>query len=156
MNLKISVDRPQHRAPRKPVIREVKPMEYAPMSSATGSPSLASFGSTRKVEALRRQQVALRMPRPRMITEAVEAPQPSLLSRAFSWLKVRGAAPKQLSVLETVSLGEKRFAAILQADGRRFLIGGGTTNVTLLAQLDETIASIDDLETLAELTESSE
>jgi hypothetical protein len=156
MNLKISVDRPQHRAPRKPVIREAKPMEYAPISSSTGSSSLANFGGTRKIEALRRQQVVRRMPRPRMITEAVEAPQPSLLSRAFSWLKVRGAAPKQLSVLETVSLGEKRFAAILQADGRRYLIGGGTTNVTLLAQLDETTESIDDLETLAEMTESSE
>jgi hypothetical protein len=156
MNLKISVDRPQHRAPRKPVIREAKPMEYAPLSSPTGSSSLASFAGTRKVEALRRQQVVRRMPRPRMITEAVEAQAPSLLTRALSWLKVRGAAPKQLSVLETVSLGEKRFAAILQADGRRYLIGGGTTNVTLLAQLDESTGSIDDLETLAELTELSE
>ena len=155
MNLKISVDRPQHRAPRKPVLREAKPMEYAPMSSPTGTSSLASFGTTRKIEALRRQQVR-RMPRSRMITEAVEPPQPGLLSRAFSWLKVRSAAPKQLNVLETVSLGEKRFAAILQADGRRYLIGGGTTNVTLLAQLDESVDTMDDLETLAEMTESSE
>ncbi len=156
MNLKISVDRPQHRAPRKPVLREAKPIEYVPMSSPTGTSSLSSFGSTRKIEALRRQQVQ-RMPRPRMITEATEPQQPSLLSRAFSWLKVRSAAPKQLNVLETVSLGEKRFAAILQADGRRYLIGGGTTNVTLLAELDEmTTASIDDLEALAEMTESSE
>jgi hypothetical protein len=155
MNLKISVDRPQHRAPRKPVIRETKAMEYAPASRPTASSSLASFGGTRRVEAPRRSQVQ-RMPRPRMITEAVEEPQPGLLARAFSWLKVRGAAPKQLNVLETVSLGEKRFAAILQADGRRYLIGGGSTSVNLLARLDETAEPIDDLETLAELTESSE
>lgn len=43
---------------------------------------------------------------------------------------------KRLQVAETVSLGEKRFVAVIKVDGREFLIGGGATNVALLAQLD--------------------
>jgi flagellar biogenesis protein FliO len=35
-----------------------------------------------------------------------------------------------------VSLGEKRFVAVIQIDGLEFLVGGGATNVALLAQLD--------------------
>jgi flagellar biogenesis protein FliO len=42
---------------------------------------------------------------------------------------------KRLQVAETVSLGEKRFVSVIKVDGREFLIGGGATNVTLLAQL---------------------
>jgi flagellar biogenesis protein FliO len=42
---------------------------------------------------------------------------------------------KRLQVAETVSLGEKRFVAVIKVDGREFLIGGGATNVALLAQL---------------------
>jgi flagellar biogenesis protein FliO len=37
---------------------------------------------------------------------------------------------------ETVSLGEKRIVALLEIDGRRFLVGGGSSGVSLLAQLD--------------------
>ena len=37
---------------------------------------------------------------------------------------------------ETVSLGEKRFVAVVQVDGRHFLVAGGPTNIALLAQLD--------------------
>jgi len=36
----------------------------------------------------------------------------------------------------TVSLGEKRFVAVIQVDGVQFLIGGGATGVALLAQLN--------------------
>jgi flagellar biogenesis protein FliO len=39
-------------------------------------------------------------------------------------------------VAETVSLGEKRFVAVVQVDGRHFLVAGGPTNIALLAQLD--------------------
>jgi flagellar biogenesis protein FliO len=40
-------------------------------------------------------------------------------------------------VTETVSLGEKRFVAVIQIDGSQYLIGGGATNVALLAKLKE-------------------
>ena len=36
----------------------------------------------------------------------------------------------------TVSLGDKRFVALIQIDGLQFLVGGGATNVALLAQLN--------------------
>jgi flagellar biogenesis protein FliO len=42
-----------------------------------------------------------------------------------------------LQVGATVSLGEKRFVAVIQIDGLEFLIGGGATNVALLAQLNK-------------------
>ena len=43
---------------------------------------------------------------------------------------------KRLRLTETVSLGEKRFVAILQVDGSSFLIGGGSAGVSLLKQLE--------------------
>ena len=43
---------------------------------------------------------------------------------------------RRLRVAETVSLGEKRFVAVIQIDGLQYLIGGGATNVALLAQLN--------------------
>jgi flagellar biogenesis protein FliO len=62
-----------------------------------------------------------------------------LLSRAWGWLHARQVArsgTRRLRVAETVSLGEKRFVAVVQVDGRHFLLAGGPTNIVLLAQLD--------------------
>lgn len=62
-----------------------------------------------------------------------------LLSRAWGWLKARQrtrSGARRLRVAETVSLGEKRFVAVVQVDGRHFLLAGGPTNIVLLAQLD--------------------
>jgi flagellar biogenesis protein FliO len=61
-----------------------------------------------------------------------------LLSRAWGWIRSQQAGRtngRRLQVAATVSLGEKRFVAVIQVDGLQFLIGGGATNVTLLAQL---------------------
>ena len=61
-----------------------------------------------------------------------------LLSRALVWLREKQAArsgSKRLQVTSTVSLGEKRFVAVIQVDGMQFLVGGGATNVSLLAEL---------------------
>ena len=63
----------------------------------------------------------------------------SLISRARAWLQERQTArlrTDRLRVAETVSLGEKRFVAVVQVDGRHFLLAGGPTNIVLLAQLD--------------------
>jgi flagellar biogenesis protein FliO len=65
--------------------------------------------------------------------------QTGLLSRLWRWLQMRRAersGDKRLRVAETVSLGEKRFVAVVQVDGRHFLVAGGPTNIALLAQLD--------------------
>ncbi len=61
----------------------------------------------------------------------------SPLLQAWSWLRTKyvQTATKRLRVAETVSLGEKRFVSIVSIEGREFLIGGGTSGVTLLAQL---------------------
>jgi flagellar biogenesis protein FliO len=62
-----------------------------------------------------------------------------LLSRAWAWLMERQrtrSGTRRLRVAETVSLGEKRFVAVVQVDGRHFLLAGGPTNIVLLAQLD--------------------
>lgn len=65
--------------------------------------------------------------------------QTGLLSRFWRWLQARRtdrSSDKRLRVAETVSLGEKRFVAVVQVDGRHFLLAGGPANIALLAQLD--------------------
>lgn len=60
------------------------------------------------------------------------------LYRMFTWLNRKCAlsATKQLRVAETVSLGDKRFVAVVHVAGQKFLIGGGAQGVSLLTQLD--------------------
>ncbi len=59
------------------------------------------------------------------------------LTRAWSFLHARykSSTTKRLHVSETISLGEKRFVAIVVVEGREFLIGGGVSGMSLLAQL---------------------
>jgi len=75
-------------------------------------------------------------PQPRPIRRP-EKPRTNILMSVWSWLnrKVSIAPTKQLRVTETVSLGDKRFVAVVHVDGRRFLIGGGSAGVSLLTQL---------------------
>jgi hypothetical protein len=65
--------------------------------------------------------------------------RPGTLKRALRWLQKNYSqrTSKQLRVCETVSLGEKRFIAIIHVENRKFLIGGGASNVALLTQLGE-------------------
>lgn len=61
------------------------------------------------------------------------------LNAALGWIGTQRAtrlSSKRLRVLETVSLGEKRFAALLSVDGAEFLIGGSGSSVAMLASLD--------------------
>lgn len=63
-----------------------------------------------------------------------------LVFRAMEWIQTRQPGrshTRRLRVTETVSLGEKRFVAVIQIDGSQYLIGGGATNVALLAKLKE-------------------
>lgn len=75
------------------------------------------------------------------VLAARKPPRPQnapLLARAWGWLQKQNAfsANKQLHVCESVSLGEKRFVAVVQIDGQKFLIGGGASGVSLLSELD--------------------
>jgi hypothetical protein len=66
------------------------------------------------------------------------ASKPNAFMRAMSWINRRTLSnAKQLRVTETVSLGEKRFVAVVHVEGRKFLIGGGASAVSLLTQLGE-------------------
>ncbi len=55
-----------------------------------------------------------------------------------------------LRVCENVSLGEKRFVAVVQVDDERFLIGGSSSSVSLLTRLQEAKTFAADLEREAE------
>lgn len=76
-----------------------------------------------------------------------------LLARAFSWLNGTCAPQRQLRVLETVTLGDKRMVAMIQADGRRFLVGGGPSGVSLLTPLDSLQKPLGELSTSPGLRE---
>jgi hypothetical protein len=89
-----------------------------------------------------------------------QLPRPSrgLLTRAYCWLHARykSTATKRLRVHETVSLGEKRFVALLSVEGREFLIGGGSAGVSLLAQLGTAIEPAEKLQQELGVTGDSE
>ena len=60
------------------------------------------------------------------------------LRRGWRWLQVRRKwqlSSKRLLLCESVSLGEKRFLAIVKVDDRQFLVGGAAGNVSMLATL---------------------
>ncbi len=60
--------------------------------------------------------------------------------RAWRWLqkrRQRQLASKRLGLCETVSLGEKRFVAIIEVDRQQFLVGGAAGSVSMLARLNE-------------------
>jgi flagellar biogenesis protein FliO len=88
------------------------------------------------------------------IEETKPQPQPAasgLLSRAWSWLQKNNkfSVAKQLRVAETISLGEKRFVALVDIDGQKFLIGGGASGVSLLTQLGANDSAADALPAIA-------
>ena len=63
----------------------------------------------------------------------------SLLTQGWSWMQHKLRAPhgkKRLRVCESVSLGEKRFVAVIQVDGEQFLVGGSASSVSTLAHLE--------------------
>jgi hypothetical protein len=78
-----------------------------------------------------------------------------LLTRAWSWLhaKYTSNASKRLVLSETVSLGEKRFVALVSVEGREFLIGGSGSSVSLLAKLRTTPESANDWRQNADVEE---
>lgn len=62
----------------------------------------------------------------------------SALTRAAKWMQIRANTQlksRELQVCESTQLGDKRFVALIQADGQRFLIGGTSNSISLLATL---------------------
>jgi hypothetical protein len=60
------------------------------------------------------------------------------LAAVWSWI-LKHLGPrrptKRLRVCESVSLGEKRFVAVIEVDGEQFLVGGAASSVSTLARL---------------------
>ena len=61
------------------------------------------------------------------------------LARMGSLLRSRYSKPaaKRLSLSQVVSLGEKRFVAIVKVEDREFLVGGSASGLSLLSQLEK-------------------
>jgi Flagellar biosynthesis protein, FliO len=105
--------------PQEPEPEKIEPQAFAPeMSQLAGA-------TTRLVPPPEPEEISPEMPRQ------------GLLGNLFSWLRGRAPARKQLRLVETVPLGEKRFVAIIHAQGRKYLVGGGASGVALLTSLDD-------------------
>lgn len=55
-----------------------------------------------------------------------------------------GSERKRLMVRDTAPLGDRRFVSILQFERQRFLIGYSPSTVTLLAQLPDEFAAVEE------------
>lgn len=149
MKVKISMAKsPDRRVASAPVKEPV-----LTHSASCSHPALVPFSEylgKLGVSAIRRQQEMTIAP---PLTQKPAPAERSLLTRAISWLNGNCATPKRLRVLETVTLGDKRLVAVIQADGQRFLIGGGPAGVSLLTPLDHPRSKFDQFESSQRLTE---
>jgi flagellar biogenesis protein FliO len=63
----------------------------------------------------------------------------AVVRQAWQWLQARRQwqlTTKRLALCETVSLGDKRFLAIVKVDGQQFLVGGAAGSVSMLAEIN--------------------
>ena len=68
---------------------------------------------------------------------APEAPWAAALKNLgqWAWRAVATRKTRRLRVCETLSLGERRFLAVIEFDHQEFLVGGTGNSLELLAQL---------------------
>ena len=61
------------------------------------------------------------------------------LKNLWQWSRraVKVRKPRRLRVCETLSLGERRFLAVIEFDRQEFLVGGTGSSLELLAKLQE-------------------
>ena len=72
--------------------------------------------------------------------QAIAAPETqwlATLKNIWQWSRRTVAArkPRRLRVCETLSLGERRFLAVIEFDRQEFLVGGTGNSLELLARL---------------------
>jgi flagellar biogenesis protein FliO len=89
-----------------------------------------------------------------------DAPTPKGVSLWKQWLggfgKAFGQPPKKrLRVCESISLGEKRFVAVIQVDGEQLLVGGSSNSLSVLARMERSPAFLDVLRKQIEQGRSS-
>jgi flagellar biogenesis protein FliO len=63
--------------------------------------------------------------------------QLSIMSGLLSWLQHLQSRRKRsrLRLCESLSLGEKRFVAVVEFDSLQFLVGGTSNSITLLSKI---------------------
>lgn len=61
------------------------------------------------------------------------------LLRAWRWVQrsVIARRTRRLRVCETLSLGERRFLAVIEFDHQEFLVGGGGNSLEVLARIEQ-------------------
>jgi hypothetical protein len=148
MNLRISFERSSNQKPSKKAVRE--PGLAHDASCALQFPTrFADYLGKLGNSAIEQRSQKVVSPQASQTANGHR----SLLGRALSWLNSSYSTPKQLRVVETVTLGDKRLVAVIQADGRRFLVGGGPSGVSLLTPLDIVQRPFQALESSAALKE---
>jgi hypothetical protein len=151
MKLKLLILWPSFRTARaKPAVLSVIPAASPPAFS-----TLIEEQSRVEVADVKKEPTVRKVPPPKLTTSRPIAP--GILKRAMSWLQrnYSTTAKRQLRVSDSVSLGDKRFVAIVHADGHKFLIGGGSSGVSLLTQLEKQPDSVEAHLPIHELTERS-
>ncbi|HEY6764465.1 MAG TPA: flagellar biosynthetic protein FliO [Candidatus Sulfotelmatobacter sp.] len=59
------------------------------------------------------------------------------LRSLWQWIARLGrSTPRRLRLAESLPLGDRRFVAVLELDGSRFLLGATPSSLVLLARLD--------------------
>jgi len=134
-----------------PVEEALEPVTQAIDMSETAVPTLAIENEDRRVGAgLELQTIAEPTPPVQLSATTDESPQLAapraganflaMLMRAWQWAQKKFKShqvKKRLRVCESVSLGEKRFIAVIQVDGEQFLVGGSSNSVSTLAHLEK-------------------
>lgn len=60
----------------------------------------------------------------------------SLAGAVGQWWRARTQPARHMRLVETLTIGPKRSVALLELDGRRFLIGMGNDGVTTMLQVE--------------------
>lgn len=145
MNLNASMPGSSNRKSRWSEI-EANGYLYAAASNSSRSRGRDDDAGEQRFGFLRGAQTRL-VPPPKNAAQ----PKADLLSRALSWLRGEAPSAKHLRLAETVSLGEKRFVAIIHAEGHKYLVGGGAAGVVLLTRLDGPADSAESFQPLEQL-----
>ena len=95
------------------------------------------------------------VPPPDIPDVQLETPRRGLMGSFLALLRGGSPRARQLHLAETVSLGEKRFVAIIHAEGHKYLVGGGSSGVALLTRLDDSDKLVDSLPPMAEAIEAA-
>jgi hypothetical protein len=152
---------------KRPPLRTAQPEYEAgvcdsplPVSARTFIDTLEDCAGRQSMQALRIEEVHPSLsddsapflrPKPTALNSIIGESAWRTLQKILSQLRRRCVqrSMKKLRVSESVSLGEKRFVAILQVENRKYLIGGGAANVALLTQLEDTSSGTPQRSTLS-------